>query len=399
MARRVNGTDVLAVWQEAAEDEDRVRSLMQHMLQQVLKEEMTAFLGAETYQHTAGRRGYRNGYKPRTLKTRVGTIELMVPKDRESRFQPSLFERYQRNEKALVLALVEMYVQGVSTRKVKAITEQLCGLTISKSQVSVLAKGLDEEIAAWRQRALVEAYPYLVVDARYEKVRRGPRVVSQGVLLVVGISATGFREILGVWQAETESETTWSEVFSELRERGLKGVGYVVSDAHQGLRSAIDRHFQGASWQRCPVHFIRNVLARVRKGDRSRVLGLLRSITASPTRAAADEAVAAAVETLQETYPEVAGLIEDAAEEILAVYDLPEAHRKRMRSTNMLERYNQELKRRTRVVRIFPNAASCQRLICAMAIETNQEWLDRRYLRMDLEGYETAAGAAAEKAA
>ena len=399
MARRVNGTDVLAVWQEAAEDEDRVRSLMQHMLQQVLKEEMTAFLGAETYQHTAGRRGYRNGYKPRTLKTRVGTIELMVPKDRESRFQPSLFERYQRNEKALVLALVEMYVQGVSTRKVKAITEQLCGLTISKSQVSVLAKGLDEEIAAWRQRALVEAYPYLVVDARYEKVRRGPRVVSQGVLLVVGISATGFREILGVWQAETESETTWSEVFSELRERGLKGVGYVVSDAHQGLRSAIDRHFQGASWQRCPVHFIRNVLARVRKGDRSRVLGLLRSITASPTRAAADEAVAAAVETLQETYPEVAALIEDAAEEILAVYDLPEGHRKRMRSTNMLERYNQELKRRTRVVRIFPNAASCLRLICAMAIETNQDWLDRRYLRMDLQGNKTAADAAAEKAA
>jgi len=391
MARRVNGTDVLAVWQEVAEDEDRLRHLVRHVLQGVLEEELTAFLGAERHQRTDQRRGYRNGSKPRRLKTRVGTIDLMVPKDREGRFQPSLFERYQRNEKALVMALVEMYVQGVSTRKVKAITEQLCGLTISKSQVSVLAKGLDEEIAAWRTRALEQAYPYLVIDARYEKVRRGPRVVSEGVLVVVGISETGFREILGVWQAPTETEATWSEVFEDLKRRGLRGVQYVVSDAHQGLRSAINRHFQGALWQRCQVHFIRNVLARVRKGDRAGVLTLLRSITEAPTRLAAEAALTAAVETLQGSYPEVAALIEDAAEEILAVYALPEAHRKRMRSTNMLERYNQELKRRTRVVRIFPNGASCLRLICAMAIETNEEWLARRYLRMDVEADAMAA--------
>ena len=399
MARRVDGTDVLAVWQEATEDEDRLRSLVQHVLQRVLEEEMTAFLGAETYERTAERRGYRNGSKPRTLKTRVGTIDLLVPKDREGRFQPSLFERYQRNEKALVLALVEMYLQGVSTRKVKAITEQLCGLTISKSQVSVLAKGLDEEIAAWRSRALAQAYPYLMVDARYEKVRQGPRVTSQGVLLVIGISGTGYREILGVWQADTESEATWSDVFADLKRRGLHGVRYVVSDDHQGLRSAIDRHFQGVLWQRCQVHFIRNVLSRVRKADRSRVLGLVRSITAAPTRAAADEAVAAAVATLQATYPEVAVLIEDAAEAILAVYALPEAHRKRLRSTNLLERYNQELKRRTRVVRIFPNGASCLRLVCALAIETNEEWLGRRYVRMDLQEAEALAEGVAGKAA
>lgn len=385
MARRVDGREVLAIWQEAAEDDDRLRSLVEHLLQRVLEEELTAFLGAEAYERTAGRRGYRNGSKPRTLKTRVGTIDLLVPKDREGRFQPSLFERYQRNERALVLALAEMYVQGVSTRKVKAITEQLCGLTISKSQVSVLAKGLDEEIAAWRSRGLAQAYPYLVIDGRYEKVRRGPRVVSEGVLVVVGISEGGFREILGVWQAPTESEATWSDVFEDLKRRGLQGVRYVVSDDHQGLRSAINRHFQGAVWQRCQVHFIRTVLARVRKKDRSRVLGLLRSITEAPTGAAAQKAVIVTVETLQETYPEVAALIEDAAEEILAVYALPAAHRKRMRSTNMLERYNQELKRRTRVVRIFPNGASCLRLIGAMAIETNQDWLDRRYLRMDVE--------------
>jgi putative transposase len=398
MARRVDGTEVLAVWQEATEEEDRLRHLVQRVLQQVLEEELTAFLGAEAYERTAGRRGYRNGYKPRTLKTRVGTLDLMVPKDREGCFQPSLFERYQRNEKALVLALVEMYVQGVSTRKVKAITEQLCGLTISKSQVSVLAKGLDEEIAAWRGRALEQAYPYLVVDARYEKVRQGPRVTSQGVLLVIGISESGYREILGVWQADTESEATWSEVFEGLKGRGLRGVQYVVSDDHQGLRAAVDRHFQGAVWQRCQVHFIRNVLGRVRKGDRARVLGLLRSITAAPTRAAAEGALRAAVETLAGTYPEVAALVEAAGEEILAVYALPEHHRTQLRSTNLLERYQQELKRRTRVVRIFPNGASCLRLVCALAIETNEEWLGRRYLRMDVEEEAAGEGAAGKAA-
>jgi putative transposase len=398
MARREDGTDVLSVWQEGAE-EDRLRHLVEHVLQRVLEEEMTAFLGAESYERTTERRGYRNGFKPRTLKTRVGTIELLVPKDREGRFQPSLFERYQRNEKALVVALAEMYVQGVSTRKVKAITEQLCGLTISKSQVSVLAKGLDEEIAAWRARPLEVPYPYLMVDARYEKVRQGPRVTSQGVLLVIGISEAGLREIRGVWQADTESESTWSDVFADLKRRGLEGVRYVVSDAHEGLRSAVDRHFQGAAWQRCQVHFMRNVLSRVRKGDRASVLALLRSVTEALTREAADEALATAVKTLQERYPDVARLLEAAGPEILAVYALPAGHRKRLRSTNVLERYNQELKRRTRVVRIFPNGASCLRLVCALAIETNEEWLARRYLRMDLQEDETAADVVAEQAA
>jgi len=398
MARREDGTDVLSVWQEASE-EDPLRDLVQYVLQRVLEEEMTAFLGAESYERTTERRGYRNGFKPRTLKTRVGTMELLVPKDRAGQFQPSLFERYQRSEKALMLALAEMYVQGVSTRKVKAITEQLCGLTISKSQVSVLAKWLDEEIGAWRDRPLEAPYPYLMVDARYEKVRQGPRVSSQGVLLVIGISEEGYREILGVWQADTESAATWSDVFADLKCRGLKGVRYVVSDNHQGLRSAVDRHFQGAVWQRCQVHFVRNVLSRVRKGDRSSVAALLRSITKAATRAAAERALARAVAGLTARYPEVAALVEAAGPEILGVYALPAAHRKRLRSTNVLERYNQELKRRTRVVRIFPNGASCLRLVCALAIETNEEWLARRYLRMDLEEAQPAADGLAEQAA
>ncbi|GAI58191.1 unnamed protein product, partial [marine sediment metagenome] len=201
----------------------------------VLEEEITAYLEAGTYECTDKRNGYRNGYKPRTLKTRVGRLELMVPKDREGRFQTELFERYQRNEKALTLAIMEMYIQGVSTRKVKKITEELCGLEISRSQVSHLSKGLDEEIALWRSRPLKKAYPYLVVDARYEHIRSGFHVTSQGILLVVGISEDGHRELLGVWHADSENEQSWTDVFRELKERGLKGVEYVVSDDHSGL--------------------------------------------------------------------------------------------------------------------------------------------------------------------
>jgi transposase-like protein len=359
--------------------------VVEQLVQGILEEEMTAFLGAEPYQRAEGRQGYRNGHKPRQLVTRVGRLELLVPQDREGRFQTELFQRYQRNEKALVLALAEMYVQGVSTRRVKQITEVLCGVEVSKSQVSALARGLDEEIALWRKRPLEKAYPYLVVDARYEKVRRGPRVVSVGVLLVVGIDEEGYREILGTWVADSESEATWSEVFAELRQRGLAGVRYVVSDDHQGLRAAIDRYFQGALWQRCQVHFVRNVLARVGKGDRAWVLELLRAITQSPTVEAARQRLSEAVEALRVRYPGVAELLEEQGEEMLTVYQVPPAHRKQLCSTNMLERYQQELRRRTRVVRIFPSEGSCLRLVTALAIETSEEWLVRRYLRMEAE--------------
>ena len=386
MARRGQDSGWLALWQEAcAQGEDGFRRVLEVLVQRMLEEEMTAFLGAEPYQRAEGRQGYRNGHRRRRLKTRVGTLELLVPQDREGRFRTELFQRYQRNEKALVLALMEMYVQGVSTRRVKKITEALCGLEISKSQVSALARALDEEVAAWRSRPFEKAYPYLVVDARYEKVRRGPRVTSQAVLLVVGIDEEGYREILGTWLADSESEATWSEVFAELKERGLQGVCYVVSDDHQGLRAAIDRYFQGALWQRCQVHFVRNVLARVARGERARVLELLRAITQSPTAEEARRRLQEAAEALRVKYPRVAEMLEEEGEEILAVYQLPVEHRKRMCSTNMLERYQQELRRRTRVVRIFPNEGSCLRLVTALAIEASEEWLGRRYLRMETE--------------
>jgi putative transposase len=385
MARKEQGIGIVSGWQEGLGGEDFLRELVQRTVQQVLEAEMTSFLGAESYQRNDVRRGWRNGFKPRTLKTRVGELELMVPKDRDGQFQTELFERYQRSEKAFVAALLQMYIEGVSTRKVTAITEALCGLEVSKSQVSALTQKLDAEVAEWRMRALSDEYPYLIFDARYEKVRRGGSVVSQGVLVAIGISAAGYREVLGCWVAESESEASWGAVFSELKQRGLRGVRYVVSDDHAGMVRAIERHFQGAVWQRCQVHFVRNALSLCGRQQRPLVLRLMKLVTETATREAAKAALAAAIAELEKKAPKVARLLEEHGEEILGVYALPEAHRKRMRTTNMLERQNQELKRRTRVIRVFPHEQSCLRLIAALLMETNQEWMGRIYLRMEEE--------------
>ena len=379
-------TGILGILQASSGNgEDPLKALLRHTIQQVLEEELTAFLKAEPYTRSEERRGYRNGYKPRTLKTRVGRLELMVPKDREGRFQTELFEKYQRNEKALVLAIIEMYVRGVSTRKVKKITEELCGLEISKSQVSTLAKGLDKEVGTWRMRPLKKRYPYLVVDARVERIRRDGSIVPQSTLIVVGIDNEGYREVLGVWCADSESEASWSMVFRELKERGLHRVSYVVSDDHTGLTNAIACQFQGTIWQRCQVHFIRNVLSKVPKKDRDLVLALLRDITGASSLESARNRLNEAVETLHASHPKAADLLDKHGEEMLAVYALPTHHRKRMRTTNMLERFNEEIKRRTRVVRIFPNEQSCIRLVSALAMEENENWMERKYLTMETE--------------
>ena len=379
-------TGILGILQASSGNgDDLLKALLKHTIQQVLEEELTVFLKAEPYTRTEERRGYRNGYKPRTLKTRVGRLELMVPKGREGRFQTELFEKYQRNEKALVLAIVEMYVQGVSTRKVKKITEELCGLEISKSQVSTLAKGLDKEVQKWRMRPLTKRYPYLVVDARGERIRRDGAIIPQSTLIVVGIDNEGYREVLGVWCADSESEASWSTVFRELKERGLHGVSYVVSDDHTGLTKAIAHQFQGAIWQRCQVHFMRNVRAMVSKKDRGRITASIREITGAESLDSARKRLHEAVDALTAIHPKVAGHLDMYGEEILEVYTLPEHHRKRMRTTNMLERFNEEIKRRTRVIRIFPNEASCVRLVSALAMEENENWMERKYLNMETE--------------
>ena len=257
---------------------------------------------------------------------------------------------------------------------------------------------LDEEVRQWRERALEKTYPYLMIDARYEKVRRGGKVISQGVLMVVGISAEGLREVPGAWVADAESAVNWGEVLSHLSRRGLRGVRYVVSDDHQGMRRAIDRHFQGVLWQRCQVHFVRNILNHTAAREKALVLGALRAMTEAPTLLGGRKTMSEGVEALGRRVPKAASLLDSYGEEILAVYQLAEQHRKRMRSTNMLERVNQEIKRRTRVIRIFPNEQACVRLVSTLMIELNQDWMERIYLSME-ENTETAASEAAKSAA
>jgi transposase-like protein len=372
------------------DDPGFLKEIVERVLQELLEAEMTEHVGAAPYERAENRTGHRNGHKPRTLRTRVGTLNLAVPQDREGTFSTRLFSRYQRNEKALVLALMEMYVEGVSTRKVKDVTEALCGTSFSKSLVSSLAGRLDAELEAWRTRRLeAEAYPYLFVDARYEKARVGHRIVSQGVLIVSGVRAPdGLREIIAVEVADTESEASYHELFRSLKGRGLSGVELVVSDDHEGLKAAIFRHFQGASWQRCQVHYARNLLGMVSFAKRKDLAADLRAIFAATSREQALGMASAVARRWREKGSEKVGEhLEEHVEECLTCLAFPESHRRRIRTTNGPERLNQEIKRRTRVVRIFPNREACLRLVSALAVEQSEEWVTgRRYLDMgDLE--------------
>ena len=368
------------------DDPGFLKEIVERVLQELLEAEMTEHVGAAAYERSEARTGHRNGHKPRALRTRVGTLNLLVPQDREGTFSTRLFDRYQRNEKALVLALMQMYVEGVSTRKVKEVTEGLCGTSFSKSLVSSLAGSLDAELEGWRSRRLEAAsYPYLFVDARYEKVRVDHRVVSQGVLIVSGVREDGFREILAVEVADTESEATYQEMFRSLKSRGLSGVEFIVSDDHKGLKAAIGRHFQGASWQRCQVHYARNLLGMVSFAKRKELGADLRGIFAATSREQALGIASSVAKKWREKCNEkVAEHLEEHVEECLACLPFPESHRRRIRTTNGLERLNQEIKRRTSVVRIFPNRHSCLRLVSALAVEQSEEWLTgRRYLDME----------------
>lgn len=385
MADHHRRADKELVQQILLDDPEFLRRIVERALQQVLEAEITEHIGAAPYQRTESRKGHRNGYKPRKLKTRVGTLELLVPQEREGAFSTHLFARYQRNEKALVLALMEMYVEGVSTRKVREVTEELCGTSFSKSLISELAGNLDSELESWRNRPLeVEAYPYLFVDARYEKVRVGSRVVSEGVLIVSAVRDDGYREILAVEVADTESEATYQELFRSLKARGLKGVELVTSDDHEGLKAAIERHFQGASWQRCQVHYARNLLGMVGFGERKELAEGLRGVFAATSKGLAIRAAQELADRWRGSHPKVAEHLEEHIEECLSCLAFPESHRRRIRTTNGLERFNQEIKRRTRVVRIFPNREACLRLVTALAVEQSEEWVTgRRYLDME----------------
>ena len=368
-----------------AQDRDLLKALVKEALDQILQAEMSEHLGAEPGERIATRVGYRAGYYERGLVTRVGKIELRVPRDRSGEFSTALFERFQRSEKALVSTLVEMYVQGVSTRKVKAITEELCGHSFAASTVSALNKGLDEALKNFAQRRLTEEYPYLVVDARYEKVREDGVIQSQAVLIAIGINWEGRRQVLGVELANRESASSWREFLLGLKQRGLRGVELVVSDDHAGLRRAIEEVLPEAAWQRCYVHFLRNALDYLPRKADDDCLQELRWLYARRNGAEAQHDLAAWLSRWQRKYPKLTDWVEENIGSTLTFYRLPRLHHKHLKSTNMVERLNEELRRRTRVVRIFPNAASCMRLIRALCVEIHESWLeDHRYLNMDL---------------
>jgi putative transposase len=364
-------------------EEDYLRAMVQAIVEATLEAEMTAAIGAEKGERVPDRVGYRAGYYRRSLVTRVGTLELRVPQDRDGRFSTRLFERYQRSEKALVGALAEMYVQGVSTRKVKAITEELCGHSFSAAAISEINKNLDDELAAFARRRLAEPYPYLILDARYERVREAGVIQNQAVQIAIGVDWEGRRNVLAVELANRESGSSWKDFLLALSERGLHGVEYVVSDDHAGLKAAIREVLPQAAWQRCYVHFLRNALDYVPRKVDDDCLQELRWFYDRRDLTEVRQDLARWLEKWQAKYPRLTDWVEENVEETLTYYRLPIQHHKHMKSTNMLERLNQELKRRTHVVRIFPNAESCLRLIRALAVETHESWLEgMRYLNM-----------------
>jgi putative transposase len=364
-------------------DKEFLKPIVRAILQEVLEAEMTEALGAGKGERVEGRLGYRSGYYGRSLVTRIGKIELRVPQDRQGRFSTELFERYQRSEKALMAALAEMYVQGVSTRKVKAITEELIGHSFSASSISAVVKKLDGELARFAQRRLNEAFPYLILDARYDKVRIDSVIQSQAVLIAVGIDWEGRRQILGVELANRESRSSWREFLLGLKARGLRGVEFVVSDDHEGLKKAIAECLSGAAWQRCYVHFLRNAIDHLPRKRDDDCLQELRWLYDRRQLKEAKADIRAWIEKWQGRYAKLVSWVEDNIEETLTYYRLPFRHHRHLKSTNMLERFNEEIKRRTHVVRIFPNEASCLRLVRALAVEQHERWQeDHRYLNM-----------------
>lgn len=372
-------------WKKALlQDRDFLKEIVQEVVQQILEAEMEETLQAAKGERTPQRLGYRAGYYPRILVTRVGKLELRVPQDRQGRFSTRLFERYQRSERALVQALAEMYVKGVSTRKVKAITEELCGHEFSASAISQINQKMDEELEQFASRRLEEEYPYLILDARYEKVRESGVIRTQAVLKAIGINWEGRRSVLAVELANRETKTSWRDFLMRLKERGLRGVELVITDDHEGLKQAVREILAQAVWQRCYVHFLRNAVDHLPRKRDDDCLRELRWIYDRRDLKEAHQDLAAWLSKWQEKYPKLCDWVEENIEETFSFYGFPVQHHKHLKSTNMLERLMEEIKRRTHVVRIFPNPDSCLRLIRALAVEMHENWIEAvRYLNME----------------
>jgi len=364
--------------------DSQLAPLVEAILNQVLDAQVSEQLGAERYERTDERQGYRNGYKPRQLTTRVGTLTLRVPQVREGTFSTELFARYQRSEQALILTLMEMVVNGVSTRKVARITEELCGREFAKSTVSDLCKGLDPLVEAWNERELGGTrYPFVLVDALVIKVREGGRVRARSALIATGVNEAGYREILGLQLGDSESERSWSDFFIWLKGRGLAGVDLVVSDHHGGLVNAVRLQFQGATWQRCQMHLSANISDAAPKAVQDELHARVRAIFDAPDLDTARTLLAKVVADYEALAPAAVAVLERGFDDATAVLALPATYRKRLRTTNGVERLNEEIRRRERVIRIFPNRESALRLLGALLMEQDEGWsTGKRYLDM-----------------
>ncbi|EIV99169.1 LOW QUALITY PROTEIN: transposase [Thermoanaerobacter siderophilus SR4] len=364
--------------------DEKLAKLLESVLNQILAAQATEQVKAEPYERTEERQDYRNGYYSRSLITRVGTLTLRVPRLRNGKFTTDLFNRYQRSEQALLLALMEMVVNGVSTRKIEEITYELCGTEFSKSTISELCKNLDPIITAWNSRPLREkSFPFVIVDAMVIRVREEGRVRQRSVLIAVGINEDGYREVLGLMIGDSESEKSFCEFFSWLKQRGLHGVDLVVSDHHRGLVQAICRHFQGATWQRCQTHFMRNILDKTPKALQKELHAKLRAIFEAPDPRTARMLLNQVLDEYRDKALKAMEILEEGFEDAIAVLELPEPYRRRLRTTNMLERLNEEIRRRERVIRIFPSRESGIRLIGALLMEQDEKWASgRKYLDM-----------------
>jgi transposase-like protein len=362
-------------------DEDWLRQMVQNFTQAVIELEAEQQIGAGRHERSPARTTQRNGYRERGLATRVGELELRIPKLRTGSFFPSLLEPRRRAERALLAVVQEAYVEGVSTRKVDDLLIAL-GLTgIDKSAVSRACKALDAVIEPFRNRPLAGQSPYIWLDALYLKVRQNHRIVSKALVIAIGVRETGEREVLGWAIGASEEQAFWSEFLRSLVGRGLTGVQLVISDAHEGLKAAIAQTLAGAAWQRCRVHFMRNLLAHIPHGDKDMVAAIVRTIFAQPDRAAARLQVAEVAARLEKTFPKAAALLRAAEDDVLAYLSFPREHWTRIYSTNVLERLNREIKRRTDVVQVFPNDDAALRLAGAILLEISDEWAadERRY--------------------
>lgn len=376
------------------EDADFLREGVRVLSQALMELEVSEQLGANKHERTEGRKGYRNGYREREWDTRVGTVELSIPKVREGSYFLSLLDPRKRAERALVAVVQEAYVQGVSTRKVDDLVKSLGMTGISKSQVSRLCQELDEEVERFLNRPLEGEYPYVWLDATFVKARQNHRVVSQAVVIAIGVNAEGVREVLGLDVGPSEDGAFWLGFVRGLVARGLKGVKLVIRDSHEGLKAAIASGLTGASWQRCRVHWLRNLLSYVPKAEQQLVAATVRTVFAQPTPELTQEQYRRVADTFRVRYPRLAALMDDSEEDVLAYTGFPIAHWRQVWSNNPLERVNKEIKRRTDVVGIFPNEGAVIRLVGGVLAEQHDEWqVSRKYFSAESlrQLYEAAA--------